>query len=441
MSANRTTTAKRLTSTVLWLGWILVVTAPLMWLRLEYDAEAQKSVARFHSERWRWWTVDLPRTLIANWYWFAALTAGVVGWRLWQRFPQRERLAGWRDALLRRYRAVPSAARTAGWWVVAPIAVVTLCAALDDQQRGWGIFIGIYILLAMGLNLTVGMTGLLVLGYGAFYGIGAYTFGMLHQWTGISFWVAFVPAATVGALVGLLLGLPSIRLRGDYLAIVTLGFGEVLRLLLKNLKSATLSDGRVVTITGGDEGIFIDRAAMFPRFDAALGFPDGLTREACGFLVMAALVALSIWLVRNLFHSRIGRAWIAIREDETSASAMGIPVYRMKLLAFMLSGAWAGIAGVCFAAHQGHIVPDSFGFVESVLILSMVILGGMGTVSGPICGAAVFYLTYELLRSRVPELTDYRLLVFGALMVAMMVFRPQGLLGSQQRKIEMETGQ
>ncbi|GEM_PF-2485488 len=427
MSASTATAVSRLKSAVIWFGWILLVAAPLMWMRLDYDEATRQQVVRFNSERLQWWLTELPRVLLHNGYWLLALAGAIIGWRLWKKFPQHERLNQWGDIAKRPYLAMPVTARVTTLWIVAPIAVVLLCARLGDQQRGWGMFVGIYILLAMGLNLTVGMTGLLVLGYGAFYGVGAYTFGMLHQWTGMPFWMAFAPAAVVGALIGLLLGLPSIRLRGDYLAIVTLGFGEVLRILLKNFKS----------VTGGDDGISIKREAMFPKFDAVIGFPDGITREASGFVIVIVLVALSIWLVRNLVHSRIGRAWIAIREDETSAAAMGIPVYRLKLLAFTLSGAWAAVAGVCFAAHQGHIVPDSFGFIESVFILSMVILGGMGTVSGPICGAAAFYLSYELLRSRVPELADYRLMVFGALMVAMMVFRPQGLLGSQQRKIEM----
>lgn len=321
----------------------------------------------------------------------------------------------------------PVGARRYGWLLLAPVLFV-LCSQLNDQQRGWGIFIGIYIVLAMGLNLTVGMTGLLVLGYAAFYAIGAYTFGLLHQqWGWISFWMALAPAALIGALIGFLLGLPSIRLRGDYLAIVTLGFGEVFRILLKNFKP----------VTGGDEGVFIGRPAMFPKLGPLPLFPEGVTREASGFFVMAALVVLSVWLVRNLNRSRIGLAWIAIREDETAAAAMGIPVFRLKLLAFSLSAAWAAVAGVCFAACQGHIVPDSFGFTESIFILSMVILGGMGTVSGPVFGAVVFYLGYELLRSQLPALTDYRLMIFGALMVALVIYRPRGLLGSQQRKVEM----
>jgi branched-chain amino acid transport system permease protein len=431
MSAPIANAASRLKSTGLWVGWILLVAAPLMWLRLEYDEATGRQLARFNTQRLHWWLTQLPRLLLANWYWLTAAAGAIIGWQLCKKWPLQQRLKPLRDRAKRSYLALPAAARTTMLWIGLPLCVGLLCAGLDDQQRGWGLFVGIYILLAMGLNLTVGMTGLLVLGYGAFYGVGAYTFGLLHQWTGMPFWMAFVPAVLVGALIGLLLGLPSIRLRGDYLAIVTLGFGEVLRIVLKNFKS----------VTGGDDGLSFKREAMFPKFDAVIGFPNGLTREASGFLLVAALVALSLWLVRNLVHSRIGRAWIAIREDETSAAAMGIPVYRLKLLAFTLSGAWAAVAGVCFAAHQGHIVPDSFGFIESVFILSMVILGGMGTVWGPVCGAAAFYLSYELLRSRLPELADYRLMVFGALMVAMMVFRPQGLLGSQQRKIEMGLAQ
>lgn len=429
---------RRLRSAVFWFFWFVLLSAPLLWIRIAFDEKTRQYVAQFHSDRFAWWTKTFPIQAISSWPLWLAVAISACVWAL--RHHARGVVCVWRrpfEIIACRWQRAPFMLRVAAGWIVAPAVVFAVCAQLSDQQRGWGVFVGIYVLLAMGLNLTVGMTGLLVLGYAAFYAIGAYTFGILHHFCGVSFWAAFAPAAAVGALVGLLLGLPSIRLRGDYLAIVTLGFGEVLRILLKNLKERTLADGSVISLTGGDEGIFIVRSAMFPKLGALPLFPEGVSREASGFFVMVALVALSLWLVRNLVHSRIGRAWIAIREDETAAAAMGIPIFRLKLLAFSLSAAWASVAGVCFAAYQGHIVPDSFGFTESIFILSMVILGGMGTVSGPVVGATVFYLSYELLRIQLPALTDYRLMIFGALMAALMVFRPQGILGSRQRKIEL----
>jgi branched-chain amino acid transport system permease protein len=410
-----------------WIFWLLLLTAPMLWVTLVFDKTTRQYLAKFNLERFYWWIQDLPRNLVSSWSFWAFVAVGIAFW-IFQKIPGKEqKIDGFKSLVSQKYESIPSRTRFIASFFILPILIICTCAALNDQQRSWGIFIGIYIILAMGLNLTVGMTGLLVLGYAAFYGIGAYTYAILNQWYAVPVWLAFIPAAGVGALVGLLIGLPSIRLRGDYLAIVTLGFGEVLRILLKNLKS----------FSGGDEGLFIDRKVRFPKLESLPLFPDGITREASGFCVMGLLVILSIWAIYNLVHSRIGRAWIAIREDETAASAMGIPTFRLKLLAFSLSAAWAAVAGVCFAAAQGHVVPDSFGFVESIFILSMVILGGMGTVYGPVFGAAVFYLGYEMVRSKLPDLTDYRLMIFGAVMVILMVVRPQGLLGSRRRKIEL----
>lgn len=424
---------KRARVILFWVGWLLLLSAPLVWVKLEFETATRQLTARFHAERGQL----LREQVREHGLELLAVAAGIAALAVvkrklppvpWERF---------RAAVSDRYERLPSQMRLGLWLLMYPTLMYVLVSQLGDQQRGWGIFVGIYIILATGLNLMVGMTGLLVLGYAAFYAIGAYTFAILHNLWDVPFWAAFAPAAVVGALVGLLLGLPSIRLRGDYLAIVTLGFGEVLRILLKNLKEIERADGSVVTWTGGDEGLLIGASGKFPRLDPLPLFPDGVPREASGFFVVAMLAAVSVWLVRNLVHSRIGRAWIAIREDETAAAAMGIPVFRMKLLAFALSAAWGAVAGVCFAAHQGHIVPDCFGFIESIFILSMVILGGMGTVAGPVFGAVGFYLTYELLRTQLPALADYRLMIFGAIMLTMMVFRPQGLLGSRQRKIEL----
>ena len=285
-----------------------------------------------------------------------------------------------------------------------------------------------YMVLAMGLNLTVGMTGLLVLGYAGFMGVGAYTFAVLHERFEITIWTGFLPAALVGGIFGFLVGLPSIRLRGDYLAIVTLGFGETARFLIKNLV--------------GEQSIVIARDARVPTLMSENEvwrwiFPDGLKRLQVELWIAVGMVFLSLWLVRNLACSRIGRAWIAIREDETAAVAMGIPTVRLKLIAFTLSAMWASVGGVFFVAHNTSANPEMFGFQESVLILSMVVLGGMGSGPGPIIGALVLYLIPEVLRERLPALISYRPMFVGALMVAMMIYRPQGLMGSLRRRIQL----
>ena len=272
------------------------------------------------------------------------------------------------------------------------------------------------------------MTGLLVLGYAAFYAIGAYTFGVMHLHWGVPFYVAIIPAMLIGAGFGFLVGLPSIRLRGDYLAIVTLGFGETIRFLLKNLPA----------LTNGDKGIIISTAGKIPTLGKTALFPYSRSGEQPTYYLVLVLVLLSMWLVRNLVNSRIGRAWIAIREDETAARAMGINTTRLKVTAFMLSAVWASVAGVLYVAREGYVEPDVFRFDESVLILSMVILGGMGSGPGPILGAAVLYLIPQILRDEFPALLDYRLMIFGIVMILLMIFRPQGLLGSLRRKIELK---
>jgi branched-chain amino acid transport system permease protein len=297
---------------------------------------------------------------------------------------------------------------------------------------------GLYIVLALGLNLVVGLTGLLHLGYVAFYAAGAYTYALLSTQAHISFWPSLLLGALVAAAFGLLLGLPTLRLRGDYLAIATLGFGEMTRIVLNNWTSAT----------GGPNGILGIRPPAFtvgaPKFWGEIAGlqnllsylpnPEVLTSKITYFYYLIFLIAiLTIFAVGRLDRSRIGRAWVAIREDEVAASCMGINTFAMKLLAFALGGAWAGLAGVFFAAKMGHISPESFTFFESVVILCMVVLGGMGSIPGVILGAVVFMVLPEVLR----EFQNYRMLIFGGAMVLMMVFRPQGFLGGLQRKMEL----
>lgn len=275
---------------------------------------------------------------------------------------------------------------------------------------------GIYIVLALGLNIVVGQTGLLVLGYVAFYAVGAYSYALLSVHAGVSFWAALPIAAFLAGIFGLLLGAPTLRLRGDYLAIVTLGFGEITRIVLNNWDS----------LTGGPNGI-----SGVPR--PSLG-PVGFNKMEYYYFLVLAMVALTVFVVGRLNGSRIGRAWIAIREDEVAAEAMGVNTTGLKLLAFALGAMLAGLAGVFYVAKMGFVSPESFNFFESVIILCMVVLGGMGSIPGVILGAVVLYLLPEGLR----EFQQYRMLIFGGAMVAMMVFRPQGFIGTRRHGLEMQ---
>jgi branched-chain amino acid transport system permease protein len=275
---------------------------------------------------------------------------------------------------------------------------------------------GIYVVLALGLNIVVGLAGLLDLGYIAFYAIGAYTYALLSVHYGVSFWIGMPLGGIAAAVFGMGLGLVTLRLRGDYLAIVTLGFIQIVHLVLNNWDSVTQGPNGILNIGRPAIGNFeIHQPIHFY------------------YLILAiALVALGV--VSRLNQSRIGRAWTAIREDEVAASAMGIPTTQFKVLAFTLGATWAGIAGSFFAAKFAFISPESFTFFESVIVLSMVVLGGMGSIPGAILGASLLVILPEFLRG----LADYRMLLFGMLLVLMMIFRPQGLLPSPRRKIQME---
>ncbi len=272
----------------------------------------------------------------------------------------------------------------------------------------------LYIVLGLGLNIVVGLAGLLNLGYIAFCAVGAYTYALLHVHYGLGFWAALPIGALLAALFGILLGFPVLRLRGDYLAIVTLGFGEIIRLVLENWNAFSF----------GPSGI-----SNIPRpgfFGLALNLQQVTIYI---YFLMIGLCLLTILVVNRLQHSRIGRAWIALREDELACEAMGVDKTRAKLTAFALGATWAGMAGVVLAAKTTFINPASFTFLESAMILSIVVLGGMGSIPGVILGALLLMLLPEYLRA----FQDYRMLLFGATMVLMMVFRPQGMIPAIRR--------
>ncbi len=266
-----------------------------------------------------------------------------------------------------------------------------------------------YVMLGLGLNIVVGLAGLLDLGYVAFYAVGAYSYALLNHHFGLGFWPALPLGAGLAAVCGILLGFPVLRLRGDYLAIVTLGFGEIIRLVLENWNAFSF----------GPSGIAGISRPWFFGADLSLG-----QHTVFLYFIVLILVGFTILVVNRLRNSRIGRAWIALREDEVACQAMGIDKTRTKLTAFALGATWAGFVGCVFAAKTTFINPASFTFMESAIILSIVVLGGMGSIIGVIVGAMVLILLPEYLRA----FSEYRMLVFGASMVLIMVFRPQGII-------------
>ncbi len=286
----------------------------------------------------------------------------------------------------------------------------------------------VFATIALGLNVSMGMAGLLVLGHAAFWAVGAYTFSVLVIHMEWNFWLAFPAAGAAAALAGLLVGLPALRLRGDYLAIVTLGFGEAVRWVFKNQ----------TRLTGGDAGI---PGSEVPGDIRAVHGPSWLWQprslEDCYWFALGLLV-LCVACVTLYSRSRFGRALFALREDETAAKCMGIDTVRVKLLAFTASAFWAGLAGVVHPVFRGQITPDLFDFNASVLFVAMVVLGGLGSIPGSIAGAAILFILPQVLRDKVPAIQEYRMLVFGAVLAAMMVVKPEGLFGARRRAEEGE---
>ncbi|MBI4371361.1 MAG: branched-chain amino acid ABC transporter permease [Elusimicrobia bacterium] len=284
-----------------------------------------------------------------------------------------------------------------------------------------GGIVGLFMLLGLGLNFTLGCVGLFDLGYIAFYAIGAYA-AAIAQRAGASAPAAIVLAVAAAAAARALLGVTILRLRGDYLAVVTMGFGEITRLSLNNLDAWT----------NGPKGLQLPpwRPLAFLSADPNVQYD----------LLIAAAVALACLVSRRLEDSRVGRAWVAIREDETAACLSGIPVRRYELLAFALSGAFAGLAGALFALWEQFVTPESFVFWESVLVVAIVVLGGMGSTAGVLLGAAVLSGVPLVLQATLsPEWINDRYLFFGLILVLVVLFRPQGLLPSARREAELSS--
>jgi branched-chain amino acid transport system permease protein len=325
-------------------------------------------------------------------------------------------------------------------------------------------FAALYTMLALGLNLVVGFAGLLDLGFIAFYAVGAYTFALLasphltdnfpslaHAFPAgihVSVWFAIPLAAALAAAFGILLGTPVLKLRGDYLAIVTLGFGEIIRIFLNNLNSP-------VNLTNGPQGItLIDPVRVGPHaLDQPLNLAGiSLSSLQLYYFLFVALAIVSAIVCSRLQHSRIGRAWMAMREDELAAKAMGIHVRNLKLLAFALGATFGGVSGTLFAAFQGFVSPESFSLMESVIVLSMIVLGGLGHIPGVILGAIMLSVFPEVLRHVVTPVQEavfgrvlidaevLRMLLYGLALVSVMLLRPRGLWPAPQHGVKGKPG-
>ncbi|MFF0202904.1 branched-chain amino acid ABC transporter permease [Streptomyces sp. NPDC005017] len=343
-------------------------------------------------------------------------------------------LVGRVSALTTKYRTVTMAGAFAA-------AAAFPFTQSDDQYATIGVYILIFATVALGLNIVVGLAGLLDLGYVAFLGVGAYTAAMVSGSPSspfdlqLPFWASALVGAAVAMIFGVIIGAPTLRLRGDYLAIVTLGFGEIFRITVLNLDGTSGPD-----VTNGSNGI-----SAIPNLDI-LGFDFGaehtifgftIARFANYFLLMLLITLIVVVVFRRSSESRIGRAWIAIREDETAALAMGINGFRVKLIAFALGAALAGLAGTVQAHVTYTVTPEQYQFAHvvppnSAFLLAAVVLGGMGTISGPLVGAALLYL----IPAKLQFLGDYQLFAFGLALVLLMRFRPEGLIPNRRRQLE-----
>jgi branched-chain amino acid transport system permease protein len=351
----------------------------------------------------------------------------------------------------RRQKAIPAKVWVGVALVAVALALLPFVAALAGQA--WVRILNfamIYIMLALGLNIVVGFAGLLDLGYIAFYAVGAYMYALLaspHFNIHLPFWVILPMGAGLACIFGVLLGAPTLKLRGDYLAIVTLGFGEIIRIFLNNLNAP-------VNVTNGPQGVnIIDPFRVdgfsFAQAGPVFGIPFSGPQKYYYVLLLITIGVIVINL--RLQNSRLGRAWEAIREDEVAAKAMGINTRNVKLLAFAMGASFGGIAGGIFSATQEFVSPESFGLFESIIVLAMVVLGGMGNIPGVILGAVLLTLLPEFLRSTMEPLQNalfgrvlldaetVRLLVFGIALVGIMLYRPAGLWPSAVRKRELET--
>ena len=390
--------------------------------------------------------------LIVNWIvaLFALILAGRGGWALRHTGASRRTITEREEAMDRFAAKVQRAARFIGpVLLVGAIAFPLMAFApdspflpkVDRRLLDIGILVVTYVMLGWGLNIVVGLAGLLDLGYVAFYAVGAYSFALLATHFDLGFWVCLPFAGLMAATAGVILGFPVLRLRGDYLAIVTLGFGEIIRVVLLNWYE----------FTNGPDGISGIPRPTFFGLDFARTAPDGgetfhsffgLTYSPLDRIVFLYYLILALALATNVFTLRIrrlpiGRAWEALREDEVACRSLGINPRNTKLTAFSIGAMFAGFAGSFFATRQGFISPESFTFIESAVILAIVVLGGFGSQIGVVLAAIILIGLPEFFR----ELQQYRMLAFGAAMVLIMIWRPTGLLAHREPTIRLPSGE
>ncbi|MBV8391592.1 MAG: high-affinity branched-chain amino acid ABC transporter permease LivM, partial [Alphaproteobacteria bacterium] len=319
-----------------------------------------------------------------------------------------------------------------GWLLIVAAVALPFAPFSDQKTMDLAVLILTYVMLGWGLNIVVGLAGLLDLGYVAFYAVGAYTYALMSTELGMSFWVVLPIAGMIAASFGILLGFPVLRLRGDYLAIVTMGFGEIIRLVLINWVDFTHGPDGIRSIPGPTffGAVFAETApAGGQTFADMMGIPFTANQR----LIFLYYIILVLALITNLFTQRmrrlpVGRAWEALREDETACRALGINPTSTKLTAFAIGAMFAGFAGSFFAAKQRFISPESFVFIESAIILAIVVLGGMGSQIGVVLASAILIGLPEWFR----ELGSYRMIAFGLAMVLIMVFRPRGLIAHRE---------
>ena len=361
---------------------------------------------------------------------------------------------------------------------VAAISAPILLGLFTSNSGFWFTVLGdagVYMLLALGLNVVVGFAGLLDLGYAAFFAIGAYTYAMLASEHGVvtplhaaihmPFWVVLVLALFVAASFGVILGAPTLRLRGDYLAIVTLGFGEIVPRVFKNAATWTSGVNGISALDTPELPVWFKGPWTGDPFQVVTPFK--ISDPLAFYVIMVLLLVMCVILVRNLHNSRLGRAWMAVREDEVAAAAMGVNTVAIKLLAFAIGAAFSGFAGTYYGAKLSLVSPENFGFSVSITVLIMVVLGGMGNIPGVMIGSLLVYYTIFIVLPSLPDFAvsfvraiglgglaqssgDYpgigefssrlKFLVFGLILVLTMLLRPQGLLPSRERAEELTKG-
>ncbi|SHL65929.1 high-affinity branched-chain amino acid ABC transporter permease LivM [Phytopseudomonas punonensis] len=403
---------------------LLLISYPILGLKLSVvgiSLQVQGASAK------TLWTIGIAAALLFIWH--LVLRDRLVG---------GEKLKGALPGLpqnLKNSLTLPSVQR----WIMLGLFVVALAWPFFGSRAAVDIatLILIYVMLGIGLNIVVGLAGLLDLGYVGFYAVGAYTYALLAEYAGFGFWTALPIAGLMAATFGCLLGFPVLRLRGDYLAIVTLGFGEIIRIMLRNLTDITGGPNGISSIPKPELfGLSLDRRA--PDGGQTLHDFLGIAYNSSYkviflYLIALLLVLLAIFVINRLMRMPIGRAWEALREDEIACRALGLNPTTVKLSAFTIGASFAGFAGSFFAARQGLVTPESFTFIESAMILAIVVLGGMGSQLGIIFAAIVMTLLQEM-----RDFNEYRMLIFGLTMIVMMIWRPQGLMPMQRPHLELK---